>query len=157
MRSWAISRSAQYIPLFRARSAHPDLPNAEFPSPRNNAEYARGTRGTTARNPNTSKRGISGSLAGGICLHFEFCDPAHRSVYIPLGWLKGSISGMRDVFYYLPLINSSDMAFFWLSSTWKIHTTVSKLFSVSLIWTPRTYISTCRTQHFTMSACTGSC
>jgi hypothetical protein len=26
--------------------------------------------------------------AGGICLHFEFCDPAYRSVYSSLGWLK---------------------------------------------------------------------
>ena len=38
---------------------------------------------------------------------------AHRCISRS-GGLKGSISGMRDVFYYLPLINSSDMAFFGL-------------------------------------------
>ena len=37
--------------------------------------------------------------------------------------LNGSISDMRDVFCYLPLINSSDMAFVGLRhATWKIHT-----------------------------------
>jgi hypothetical protein len=95
-------------------------------------------------------------FAGGICLHFDFCDPAYRSVYISLGWLKRLHFRHARCFLLSSAYKQLGYGLLW-SSTWKIHTTVSKLFSVSLIWTPRTYISTCRTQHFTMSACPGSC
>jgi hypothetical protein len=52
-------------------------------------------------------QGASAYISSFVILHTARC--ISRS-----GGLNGFISGMRDIFYYLPLINSSDMAFFGL-------------------------------------------
>ena len=83
--------------------------------------FSRFTTGT-----GTGHQGGSAYIPSFVTLHTARC--ISRS-----GGLKGSISGMRDVFLLSSAYKQLGYGLLW-SSTWKIHTTVSKLFSVSLIY-----------------------
>ena len=146
-----------YLSIVSGETRSQTFQKMQFKNSNNGFCNRRGARVESKKN--LTSRPFCESLkfeTGGICLYFDFCDPAYRSVYISLGWLKRLHFRHARCFLLSSAYKQLGYGLLW-SSTWKIHTTVSKLFSVSLIWTPRTYISTCRTQHFTMSACPGSC
>ena len=84
--------------------------------------------------PSTKKKiQASEELAtGGICSVIELRAPAYRSVYSSLGWLKRLHFRHARCFLLSSAYKQLGYGLCW-SSTWKIHITVGKVFSVSLI------------------------